>query len=107
MKTIFIFAGLLMLAAIPVTAQDTFTEATVLHANEAHSVICDSGAHVVFYHPTLTDGVSPDMRKLVVECPATAQGIIWVEGRPVSPLALPTRADSKQSIYLPLIGGFE
>lgn len=107
MKTILILAGILVLATIPVVAQDTYTEATVLHANEAQSVICDSGAHVVFYHPTLIDGVSPDMHKLVVECPATTQGIIWIEGQPVSPLAAPTRANSELSVYLPLIGGFD
>lgn len=97
-----VVAAVVMVASA--SGQSAYTTVTVLEADESNYVVCASGSDVTYYHPLRADG-APDMRKLVVECPVLAPGIIWAEGQPVSPLAQPAQAGNEQStIYLPLIG---
>ena len=101
MKLLFLVVSF-VLATLPATAQDSSTKTTVLMVNESNLVVCASGANVTFRHPTLADGVSPDLRKLVVECPALPQGTIWIEEQPVSPIGEAVRSGNGK-IYIPFI----
>lgn len=86
-----------ILMASRASSQSAYTTVTVLDVAESNYVICASGADVTYHFPLRADG-SPDTRKLVVECPATVQGPIWIEERPI----LPSDALG-QTIYFPFM----